>query len=390
LVSESVERVEQRVNRFPCFDGLRALAALAVFAFHSTGVLYGEDPRFLPFGLARWFGRLGFFGVAVFFVISGFLLYRPYAVAALTDHPAPSLGPFWRRRFVRIFPAYWIALTFIVVVLSQYEFTSIGNAVTYFGLFENYRGGYERFGLGVAWTLGIEVSFYVVLPGLAWLLRKAGGIRGQLVGLAAMAAVAWVLRYWWLFVEHLGPASSTAWFTSRSFYVWLPAFFDWFALGMLMAVGSTWLQLGRRIPRWVEALGRWPWLSWGLAFACYAVVVRMNPAPFPLFPPGQRFWRWALMGLAGAFFVLPAVFGAQERGTIRWLLRTRPLVLLGIVSYGIYLYHLPFWIAAPTWSWFPSPMVAQVAVVLALTVLAATASYRLVERPLNRWARRRL
>ena len=91
-------------GRFPCFDGLRAIAALAVFTSHMFGELHHEGTFTAPNWILNALSRLGLFGVAVFFVISGFLLYRPFAIAALDGRPGPAWLPFWKRRFFRIFP----------------------------------------------------------------------------------------------------------------------------------------------------------------------------------------------------------------------------------------------------------------------------------------------
>src|SRR4051812_39101220 len=84
--------------RFPCFDGLRAVAALAVFACHSSGWAWYVRADWAPVPVQSSFARLGYVGVAVFFVISGFLLYRPYVLAAFEERPGPRLGTFWFRR----------------------------------------------------------------------------------------------------------------------------------------------------------------------------------------------------------------------------------------------------------------------------------------------------
>ena len=95
------------------------------------------------------------------------------------------------------------------------------------------------------------------------------------------------------------------------------------------------------------------------------------------------------MHAASTLLVLPAVFGNQETGLIRWALRSRPLVWLGLISYGIYLWHVPLFKAAEDWwnsSFFPDNPIAQVVVIISLTFLAATASYLVVERPTRKWA----
>src|SRR3954464_11053371 len=93
------------VRHIRSLDGMRALAAFGVVATHA-GFNSGrslDDGPFAPF-LARWD-----FGVTVFFLLSGFLLYQPFVGAALGIDPPPSIPRFYLRRCLRIFPAYWIA-----------------------------------------------------------------------------------------------------------------------------------------------------------------------------------------------------------------------------------------------------------------------------------------
>jgi peptidoglycan/LPS O-acetylase OafA/YrhL len=385
-----------RAARFPCFDGLRALAALAVVAFHSTVILRIQDPRFIPLGVQTWLSPLGSYGVAVFFVISGFLLYRPYALAMLEGRPGPELLPFWQRRFFRIFPAYWVALAVAVFVFSQTGVKSFGQAITTFGLIQNYRYGYQLMGLGVAWTLVIELSFYLTLPGFAWVMRTLCNrsenprfkLAVQLVSLAGLAAFTLALRYWYLF-QDVGLRARGAWFTLPSLRFWLPMFLDWFAIGMAFAVGASWLATGGRIPRVIAFFGRVPAISWLVALECYWIVVQTHVSAFSELPgasASQDYLRFLFLGLAAGFFVLPAVFGEQTHGTIRWMLRTRVLVALGVISYGIYLWHMPIWLQLQTWLPHGLPMVAQVGIELGATVLVAAVSWELIERPVVRWS----
>jgi peptidoglycan/LPS O-acetylase OafA/YrhL len=111
------------------------------------------------------------------------------------------------------------------------------------------------------------------------------------------------------------------------------------------------------------------------------------------YTPWQQMMRQLLYGLVGFFLLLPAVFGPQDRGAIRWVLRSRPFVLAGLVSYGIYLWHnlwlekvLAWTDTAPFTGDFPRVLGS----VVALTLVVATASYLAVEKPaLRRKERRR-
>jgi peptidoglycan/LPS O-acetylase OafA/YrhL len=99
---------------FPSLDGYRALAALSVVLFHTVSTL--------GLGSTRWWGELilpmGSFGVSVFFLLSGFLLYRPFVLAAVKRSPSPRLGVYYTRRFFRILPGYWLALAGLFFVFG--------------------------------------------------------------------------------------------------------------------------------------------------------------------------------------------------------------------------------------------------------------------------------
>src|SRR5439155_8306716 len=79
-------------------------------------------------------------GVAIFFVISGFLLYRPFAASRAAGQPAPRTGPYAWRRVLRIVPAYWLALTVTVVVLGRWEVFHPAHLLTFYGRGQAYRG----------------------------------------------------------------------------------------------------------------------------------------------------------------------------------------------------------------------------------------------------------
>jgi peptidoglycan/LPS O-acetylase OafA/YrhL len=289
-----------------------------------------------------------------------------------------------------------------VFVLHQGTFSSLEDGLTNFGLVQGYRSQLPGTGLGVAWTLVIEVSFYLVLPFLALGLRAVSSrfdtprnrARALLGGLAVMAALSFALRTWWLYAAP-GPATRTgAWFPLADLDLWLIAYLDWFALGMAMAVGIEWFRVGGRIPSAIALLGRKPWLAWLLAAECYWVLTKLNLGmylPATRFTATQSTLRWIFTGLAAALFVLPAVFGPQDRGVIRRILRHPVSVALGLISYGIYLWHFPMWLQALEWddaAWFPTSWPGQIAFVLAMTLAAAALSYIVVERPLISWSSR--
>ena len=156
--------------RFPLMDSLRAIAALSVFVYHLAFVLGWFDE-----GLAGRYLRELNLGVSIFFVLSGFLLYRPFVAARVEGEPSPALVPYAIRRVARIVPAYWVALTIIAIWLPVSGVFTAEGIVTYYGFLQAYDPDTITGGIGQAWTLTVEVSFYILLPILA--LGAAAGPR---------------------------------------------------------------------------------------------------------------------------------------------------------------------------------------------------------------------
>src|SRR4029077_13629049 len=124
-------------GRLAGFDGLRALAALAIVALHVTSATGAVTAT----GAGRYFARLDV-GVTIFFVISGFLLYRPFVRAHLNANGVIALGSFWWRRALRIFPAYWVALTAAILLFRQTHLVGFWDYTRHFLLVQIYQPKY--------------------------------------------------------------------------------------------------------------------------------------------------------------------------------------------------------------------------------------------------------
>jgi peptidoglycan/LPS O-acetylase OafA/YrhL len=357
--------------RFPLLDPLRAVAALAIVVTHTAGAS-GFNAAY---ALGAWTARLDC-GVAIFFVLSGFLLYRPFVAARLDGRDRPRVGRYARRRALRILPAYWVALI-AVAVLSPHEApgTFGPHWWMYFGLLQSWSALDILGGLGVAWSLSVEAAFYVLLPfyalGMARLLRsrsRDSQARLELTFLVVTALLAWGART----VVHLadpgGPYLNT-----------LPGNWAWFCGGLSLAVLSAWG------PEHLRPARDHAYVFWGAAFALLTVAAwgaglpRYYLTPYRTVPLAAEHVLY--LGVA-VCLVAPAV--VRDRMPV---LRSRLLVWLGLVSYGIFLYHMPLvsrlagvrtHIPAGGWVWY------TLAVGIAATMCAA-ASYYLVERPLLRF-----
>jgi peptidoglycan/LPS O-acetylase OafA/YrhL len=351
---------EGRVReRFACIDGLRAIAALSVFVVHARGSH--------PF-VGNFLGRLGV-GVTIFFVLSGFLLYYPFASAHFGGQSAPSTARYFRRRALRIFPAYWVVLA-VTIFLSQSHYNAF-DILVHSLLLQIYRKGYIWGPVAQAWSLCAEMAFYIFLPAYAWAISKPrrAGRQQLLIEMAApcfMYLLAFLLRYYYCAFGnrevwgHLQPS--------------LPGQVDWFALGMFLAVGRAWYK-GREQP-WILAHPLFPMLCWIVtASAFWIVSTELDLPEFQwgrVLKPWQELGQRFLYGLIAVALVAPTVFGPERAGLMRQFLQTWPMRKLGMISYGIFLWHLLFL------DLFPKNVVAA----FSATLVTATASYYIIQKPL--------
>ena len=375
-------------ERFPCFDGLRAIAAGAVVLLH-VSLISGYTNRQSD-TVGPYFARAEA-GVYLFFLISGYLLYRPF-VAARFDHAVgPGLRSYARRRLLRILPAYWVALTILAVVFDVRErndISSLRDVVVYYGFLQIYAESTVAGGLQQAWSLCTEMAFYVFLPLWAMAMRRTRrqtetpdrALRLELAGLAVLFAVGIVSR--WLVVQDFPPGNVAIDYRLD----WLPMNADLFALGMGLAVTREWALRKREPVRLLAIVGRFPGVCWALAAVAYwAVSTRAHlTLGVGADTPAQWMARQVLYAATAFFLLLPAVFGPQDQGLVRWLLRSRVMVAGGLISYGVYLWHegvLDVWMRARDIPPFDGAFLPMLAVAVVGTVVVATLSYVLVERP---------
>ena len=332
--------------RFPGFDGLRAFAALTVLVTHTAGLTTFNSSNDL---LGPVTARLNV-GVAVFFVISGFLLYRPFY-----EGRQRPLKEYARARALRIFPAYWLALT-VLGLWPGLPNLFTGDWWKYYGMLQVYDPITLSTGLGPAWSLCIEVTFYAFLPLFAL-------YRGPVLPMLGMlAALSFASR---TYMHEFHPDVTYSW--------WLPGTFLWFAGGMALAVLSV---EGRTISR------TWPW--WSAAAAVLLALSYLGGLPRQ-FPYDYTELGWALEHLGfGLFSVLLVAPVALGRGPA-WL-QWRPIAWLGLVSYGLYLWQVPLAIEINELldGRGPLPYLMTTLATFAATAVCAALSYYLVERPLLR------
>lgn len=365
-------------KKLAALDGLRGVAILLVVCVHVgdvTGVV--KEERFVW----RLLGT-GTIGVPVFFILSGFLLYRPFARATLNGTALPSVRAYLRRRALRILPAYWLMLPAGVLLADAPEARRPLVWLQLITLTHPYDPDrwWEGTSLLAIWSLSVEACFYLLLPLLARGTHRPcrGSARRLLLVLSTLAAasVAWtgILRY---------AAELPVVFYSEPL---LPRSLVHFALGMILAVLA---ERPGRAAAWTAAS---PGVGWVVALCGLSLLA--TPLVTPLDGPQsahQYLVGTFLIPLTALAAVAPAAL-APHRDFNRVLLGNRLVREFGGISYGIFLWHLPVltaWYRLSGRPMFLGDFWTVLTVVLAVSVPLAALSHDLVERPFQRLGRRR-
>jgi peptidoglycan/LPS O-acetylase OafA/YrhL len=382
LESAARPRGVERV-KFPCFDGFRALAAISVLITH-VAYLSGFDIH-SPLGALT--ARMDV-GVAVFFMISGFLLYRPFVASRLEGRRGPRPAAYFWRRALRILPAYWLALTVTVFVLHvPKELPSAKSLLLYYALLHPYNVDNFFGPILSSYTLTTEISFYVFLPVYAFVIARTLGtttpqvqVRREFAVLAGLVTAGVVYR------AAVTAAHFDAPRTAQLQNI-LPGWIDVFAIGMTLALVSAWITRRRvAAPAGLDRR-RAPACSWALAAAAFLAISLWIGKP----PRGQVVYTfWEDMGIhymylaVALFFLLPGIFGPQRDGGVRRLLRSPAVVFLGLISYGLYLWNetlMEKYIEWTSSTAFNTSFPVMLLAVFVATSVVATISYVVLERP---------
>jgi peptidoglycan/LPS O-acetylase OafA/YrhL len=373
------------VNIAGIFFYLKAKVALWVFLYHAW-VMAGPRLIKIPLGIIELdltpFFSIGWAGVPIFFVLSGFLLGLPFAEWQAGVRERPELGRYLFRRVMRVFPAYYVQILVLLIIAygihGQSPIGSWLDAIRHAAmLFVPPPVGMTPVN-PVWWTLPIEFSFYLLLPFLAYLLRPHYWWRLLAVCMVAM----WLWRY-----------GVVMWMTDRPVpeklvaAYQLPGSLDTFGLGMLGAL----LYVNRAcIPAWVlprHETTRMALLGLTLSVAA---IYWMHAGYREYWSDSLIFYTWTpLFGLGLVSIILSAMLGCR---LVQVLFGNRYLVFVGVISYSLYLWH------AIVLSWVLETGVCgdgegyclpRLLGMVAPVVLAiASLSYVFVERPFMHWRRR--
>ncbi len=354
-------------------DGLRGLAALSVFTFH--GWLYtmptpDASDRSTVGDYAVHELRLG---LVLFFVLSGFLLSRPWFAAALDERRPPDLRRYLRSRLARIAPAYYLALVGSICLLWGLSGTPglrlppASELPLFFAFAQNTSPTSVMKLNPPMWSLAVEVSFYLVLPALGWLATKLPA-RRRAQALIPLALLGLGFLWNWSIAGHgLGLTFSKT----------LAAMLPYFALGMLAA-----LALHGRKP---GAAARRALIVGGVAIVVADAVMK-GAMPATGVDATELFsvTRDVLSGIGFALIIAAAAAAPHGR-----LLGNRVLAGMGTISYGFYLWHVPVLMFLRGHGLLPLDPVLGTAVALGPALAVSALSWYVVEQPVIAWAARR-
>ena len=375
--TSAVAQVDRAHDTYPGLDTMRAVGAFGVLGTH-TAFWAGFYPSGL---LGAMTARLDV-GVAIFFVLSGFLLGRPFLVAMSDGRSAPKSGRYLWKRFLRIMPLYVVTVVLALAVLPDNRGADWLVWLRTVTLTQIYPGGELVAGITHMWSLCVEVAFYLALPLLMWLLRRTTGRHGWNVKSVLMAlAVASVAGWVWIAV--VSPRVEGA-------ALWPPAFAAWFAAGLALAAVTTELTRpsGRRFPALVS-LARQPGVCWTMAAAFFALAATPLGGPVLLVQatPGEAVTKNVLYTAVAVLVMLPSILGRQADSSYDNLLALRPLRHLGAISYGIFCLHLLIIHAVTDWLDLPLYQghgLTLLSVTVVAAIVTAEIAYRVIERPAMR------
>lgn len=372
------EPAARRAAEIAGLTGLRGFAALMVVLIH-TSVLTEYD----------WLG-IPEYGPVSLFVLSGFLLYRPWARWGMRLASAPSVPDFARRRLARIFPAYLAVLAAVVLIYPTDRPDGLGDWIRAATLTWIYVPDDLRLSLFQTWSLGTELSWYAALPVMAGAtallarrlpVRRGFGVTTALLCLALPISAGW---RWWVHTE-----DKEQYFT---YSFWLPAFLFCFAGGALVAHFAEGERAGVvSLPRFRRfTADRWALPVLALTVALIGTSSFGGPPGFDPVSYAEHQVR-SLCATAVAVILLAGVVLAPTTAPLTRLLSVRWFVAIGRWSYGIYLWHLPVIVILERDITFPEGpvgLVWRLLWVIVISIPLGAATYAWVERPAIAWSRR--
>ncbi len=331
-------------NHIPSLDGLRAISIIFVIVAHSAGTR--NAPAALDYLLP--FGNLG---VKIFFEISGFLI-TTLLLKELTAAGRVSFSGFYWRRVLRIFPAFYAYIAIICTIsalgLIRLKSGDLFHAITFTMNYHHERAWY----LNHLWSLSVEEQFYILWPAL---LCWSGARRSIPILIGVMVAAPFIRTA--MVLNHTSPTALTREFQAVA---------DALAAGCLLALCYKWLGTKRAYVSFLSSP-----LFFVVIIAGFLLPLKLNSIkPALFYTMGQSIAHVCIALCIDRCVRFPDRLAAR-------ILNLRPLAFIGLLSYSLYLWQEPFLLPGDQSRAWASAFPLNIG----CAVLAALASYYLIERP---------
>lgn len=339
-------------------DGVRAIACISVIAYHIDRFTLLSHIWGWSIGpLASSVAMMGWSGVTLFFVLSGFLLFQPYAKALLFDNSWPSLRLFYTRRALRILPGYYVSL-FLLIFLTQPQylqpdhFKSLALFLTLF--MDSSPKTYQMID-GPFWTLAVEWQYYLLLPFIAlafrWIAQRGSQQRRLLTVIGCLLCmIIWGIttRYWGRYFIDFHPEAKALmpqpFFNIALFFLYGTAgkYLEDFAIGMLVSLLFVYAKHAasnnkvssslKRASIWLWAIGLL-WLLFMASWTAFPALAVLNPFI------GAHNWLCELgFAIGYGLCITGILFGSIG---LQSLFSWSALRQVGFMSYSLYIWHVP-------------------------------------------------
>lgn len=376
LPQRSANAQANQQHAIAALDGVRAIAALLVVSLHISeiaGVPWDVNQNPIATAFA-FFGRTG---VVLFFVLSGFLLFLPYARALLFQEAWPSARAFYLRRIFRIWPGYYLTLIAMILLFSHAylqpgRWPDLALFLTFF--MDSSLRTWQQID-GPFWTLATEWQFYMLLPlialGFSLLVKRLApspSKRLSMVLLCCAGVIAWGLLTRGLGLVYQRHPQINLLLPHAVLNVILfftfgiqGKYLEVFALGMGVSALYTYARhpaSGKALQATLQRLSNLAWIAGLLVLICIAlwqVAAETDRNAMPNFTaldflhPLRSFYAWLGEPLAGVGFalcVLAILFGSHA---LKGLFEVPLLRWIGMLSYGLYMWHLNLLLAFNSW-----------------------------------------
>ena len=372
----------QTSHRNRALDSLRGFSTILIVVYH-TSFVSGYTVAHAD-SVGAYIDRLNI-GVAIFFVLSGFLIFRPFAHSLIHGSPLPKTRNYYLKRAARILPGYWLAL-FVLAGLDALTIVNTSGFIRNVFIVHSFTEHNVFTGIRQAWTLAVEMSFYVVVPAFAYVfVRQTKRRNGPVVVSTLLKALSFLFLGAYAF--RLFIHQTDFWFLDTA-HIWLPSHMDTLALGMGLAVlveapasAKTLLKVKNFIANHTGSFVVCSVFVW-LISANINMAIGLNKSEFHIELLGHF-----LYGMASVLLVAP--FCVDSQALLVKAVSFRLFTWLGTISYGIYLWHMAFLGGNFAEKYMPytendGQVLLRFLVVLPASIAIASLSYYVIERPIMR------